>query len=50
MKAQIATVAVVNYGYNDGLSLPGERPDWIIGSLGDLAALPAMKRLANTEA
>jgi phosphoglycolate phosphatase len=43
-------IAVVNYGYDQGHSLPDERPDWLIGSLGDLVALPTTKWLANTEA
>lgn len=42
-------MAVAHYGYDQGHSLPNERPDWLIGSLGDLVELPTTKWLANTE-
>jgi phosphoglycolate phosphatase len=43
-------VAVVDYGYHHGFSLAAERPDWIIGSLVELSALPAMPPFANLQA
>ncbi|MGE5088930.1 MAG: phosphoglycolate phosphatase [Candidatus Levyibacteriota bacterium] len=43
-------VAVVDYGYHQGFSLEAGRPDWIIGSLVELSALPAMRPLANLQA
>ncbi|HMA32067.1 MAG TPA: phosphoglycolate phosphatase [Casimicrobiaceae bacterium] len=43
-------VAVVDYGYHQGYSLADERPDWIIGSLVELSALPAMPRFAKLQA
>ncbi len=49
-RAARCPVAVVDYGYNQGRSLADEDPDWIIGSIADLVALPAMKRFANTDA
>jgi phosphoglycolate phosphatase len=36
-------VAVVDYGYNQGLPLAAAGPDWIVGSIADLAALPAKR-------
>ena len=43
-------VAVVDYGYHQGYSLAAERPYWIIGSLVELSALPAMPPIANLQA
>lgn len=39
-RAARCPVAVVDYGYSQGLSLAEQAPDWIIGSLEGLAALP----------
>jgi phosphoglycolate phosphatase len=36
-------VAVVDYGYSQGLSLAEGHPDWIVGSIVDLVALPAQR-------
>jgi phosphoglycolate phosphatase-like HAD superfamily hydrolase len=49
-RAERCRVAVVDYGYDEGFMLPEVRPDWTIGSLGELPALPAMQRPAKTEA
>jgi phosphoglycolate phosphatase len=49
-RAARCSVALVNYGYDEGASLADERPDWLIGSLRDLVVLPTTNRLANTEA
>jgi phosphoglycolate phosphatase len=49
-RAARCSVAVVDYGYNGGHSLADEHPDWIIGSVAELLALPSEKRFANTEA
>jgi len=43
-------VAVVDYGYHQGFSLAAEHPDWIIGSLVELSALPVMPPSANLQA
>ena len=43
-------VAVVDYGYTDPRRLAEARPDWIIGRIADLVALPAKPRFANVEA
>jgi phosphoglycolate phosphatase len=43
-------VASVDYGYTDPRRLAEERPDWIIGSITELVALPAAPRFSNAEA
>ena len=43
-------VAVVDYGYHQGYSLAAECPDWIIKSLVELSAVPAMPPIANLQA
>jgi phosphoglycolate phosphatase len=43
-------IAVVDYGYNQGRSLAAEYPDWIIGNMTELVALPAEPRFANAAA
>jgi len=49
-RAARCPVAAVDYGYNQGRSLAAEHPDWIIGSITELVALPAEPRFANAEA
>ena len=43
-------VVAVNYGYNQGRPIAAERPDWIIGSITEIVALPAKPRFANAAA
>jgi len=43
-------VAVVDYGYSQGLSLAEQEPDWIIGSLEGLATLPPADTDGRTSA
>ena len=49
-RAAHCPVAAVDYGYNQGRSLAAEHPDWIIGSITELVALPAPPRCANAAA
>ena len=43
-------VAAVDYGYTERNRLAEACPDWIIGSIAELVALPAEPRFANVEA
>lgn len=43
-------VAAVDYGYTDPGRLAENEPDWIIGSIAEIVALPAVPRIANAEA
>ena len=43
-------VAAVDHGYTDRARLAEARPDWIIGSIAEVAALSAEPRFANVEA
>ena len=47
-RAAHCPVAAVAYGYNQGRSLATEHPDWIIGSITELVALPSAPRSANS--
>ena len=49
-RAARCPVAIVDYGYHHGASLADGNPDWIIGSIVDVVALPATRLLADTEA
>jgi len=42
-------VAVVNYGYGDGISLEDGSPDWVIDRIAGLTRLKAKQRLAKSE-
>ena len=46
-RAARCPVAVVDYGYSQGQSLGDADPDWIIGSIAEIATLPAPKPLAT---
>ncbi|HEX6137733.1 MAG TPA: phosphoglycolate phosphatase [Casimicrobiaceae bacterium] len=46
-RAARCPVAIVDYGYNQGEPLGDADPDWIVGSLAEIAALPASKLLAS---
>ena len=48
-RAALCPVAVVSYGYNQGLTLADENPDWIIDSIAEVVTLPAMQRIARAE-
>ena len=48
-RAAHCPVAVVDYGYSRGVSLADDDPDWVIGSVAELLALPAIRRSADAE-
>ena len=49
-RAARCPVAVVDYGYGRELALADGDPDWIIHSIAELVALPAIRRNADAEA
>jgi len=46
-RAARCRVAVVDYGYNRGQPLADASPDWIVGSIADIAELPAAMPVSN---
>jgi phosphoglycolate phosphatase len=49
-RAARCPVAVVDYGYLNGVSLSEEAPDWSIGRIGEVTSLQTTNRLANSDA